>query len=49
MDGKLSLAVPEDHAHAVVQPQAVGGCIKLGERRLERVRGRFSLSLEDHA
>ena len=49
MDGQLSLAVAEDHAHALVQSKAVGGGVELSERGLQRVRGGFSLSLDDHA
>ena len=49
VDGKLSLAVAENHAHAVVQCQAVGGGVELGKRGLQRVRGGFGLRLDDHA
>jgi hypothetical protein len=49
MDGQLSLAVAEDHAHALVQSKAVGGVVELSERGLQRVGGGFSLSLDDHA
>ena len=49
VDGKLSLAVAENHAHAVVQRQAVGGGVELGKRGLQRVRGGSGLRLDDHA